>query len=106
MSNQFESKGRDQNVGQGEGAIGKQINNYYTGAPPTPAEATCSLPAEDAVFLHRKEELAWLDEHLHPDRVVAVCGPGGNPFPQLIEARMEAFCLQAERLNEQMLACR
>ncbi|MDU9049138.1 MAG: acyl-CoA dehydratase activase [Candidatus Electrothrix sp. Rat3] len=29
----------------------------------------------------------------------------GNPFPQLIEARMEAFCLQAERLNEQMLAC-
>ncbi|WPD24801.1 MAG: tetratricopeptide repeat protein [Candidatus Electrothrix scaldis] len=77
MSNQFESKGRDQNVGQGEGAIGKQINNYYTGAPPTPAEATCSLPAEDAVFLHRKEELAWLDEHLHPDRVVAVCGPGG-----------------------------
>ncbi|MCI5225001.1 MAG: activase, partial [Candidatus Electrothrix sp. AR4] len=30
----------------------------------------------------------------------------GNPFPQLIEARMEAFCLQAERLNEQMLTCR
>ena len=29
----------------------------------------------------------------------------GNPFPQLIEARMEAFCLQAERLNELMLAC-
>jgi len=29
----------------------------------------------------------------------------GNPFPQLIEARMEAFCLQAERLNEMMLAC-
>ena len=28
----------------------------------------------------------------------------GNPFPQLIEARMEAFCLQAERLNEMMLA--
>ena len=29
----------------------------------------------------------------------------GNPFPQLIEARMEAFCLQAERLNEMMLSC-
>jgi predicted CoA-substrate-specific enzyme activase len=29
----------------------------------------------------------------------------GNPFPQLIEARMEAFCLQAQRLNEQMLSC-
>ena len=30
----------------------------------------------------------------------------GNPFPQLIEARLEAFRLQAERLNEQILACR
>ena len=29
----------------------------------------------------------------------------GNPFPQLIEARMEAFCLQAERLNEMMISC-
>ena len=29
----------------------------------------------------------------------------GNPFPQLIEARMEAFCLQAERLNDMMLSC-
>ena len=29
----------------------------------------------------------------------------GNPFPQLIEARMEAFCLQAERLNESILSC-
>jgi predicted CoA-substrate-specific enzyme activase len=29
----------------------------------------------------------------------------GNPFPQLIEARLEAFCLQAERLNEMMLSC-
>ncbi len=27
----------------------------------------------------------------------------GNPFPQLIEARLEAFCLQAQRLNEAML---
>ena len=27
----------------------------------------------------------------------------GNPFPQLIEARLEAFCIQAERLNEIML---
>jgi predicted CoA-substrate-specific enzyme activase len=30
----------------------------------------------------------------------------GNPFPQLIEARLETFCLQAQRLNEQMLACK
>ncbi|MEJ2032981.1 MAG: acyl-CoA dehydratase activase [Deltaproteobacteria bacterium] len=28
----------------------------------------------------------------------------GNIFPQIIEARLEAFCLQAQRLNERMLA--
>lgn len=28
MDNQFESKGKDQNIGQGDGAIGKQVNNY------------------------------------------------------------------------------
>jgi hypothetical protein len=27
----------------------------------------------------------------------------GNPFPQLIEARLEAFCLQARRLHERMI---
>ncbi|MDW7771359.1 MAG: acyl-CoA dehydratase activase [Desulfobulbaceae bacterium] len=30
----------------------------------------------------------------------------GNLFPQLIEARLEAFCLQARRINEIMLAAR
>ncbi|MDA8163781.1 MAG: activase, partial [Desulfobacteraceae bacterium] len=30
----------------------------------------------------------------------------GNLFPQIIEARLEAFCLQAQRLNERMLAAR
>lgn len=28
----------------------------------------------------------------------------GAPFPQIIEARLEAFCLQAERLHREMLA--
>lgn len=28
----------------------------------------------------------------------------GSPFPQIIEARLEAFCLQAERLHREMLA--
>jgi len=28
----------------------------------------------------------------------------GNPFPQLIEARLEAFCLQASRTHQKMLA--
>ncbi len=27
----------------------------------------------------------------------------GNPFPQIIEARLEAFCLQAQRLNEELI---
>jgi hypothetical protein len=27
----------------------------------------------------------------------------GNPFPQIIEARLESFCLQAERLHQEML---
>ncbi len=30
----------------------------------------------------------------------------GNPFPQLIEARLEAFCLQARRLHARMLSYR
>ena len=28
----------------------------------------------------------------------------GNPFPQIIEARLEAFCLQAERVHREMLS--
>jgi hypothetical protein len=27
----------------------------------------------------------------------------GNPFPQVIEARLEAFCLQAKRLNDSLI---
>jgi hypothetical protein len=27
----------------------------------------------------------------------------GSPFPQLIHAKLEAFCLQAERLHDRML---
>lgn len=27
----------------------------------------------------------------------------GNPFPQIIEARLESFCLQAERLHQEMV---
>uniref|UniRef100_UPI004056A702 NB-ARC domain-containing protein n=1 Tax=Candidatus Electrothrix sp. TaxID=2170559 RepID=UPI004056A702 len=61
MTNRFHNKDGDQ-------------NNHY---PTTKAEATCVLPAEDDIFLHREEELAWLDKHLYPDKVVAVCGPGG-----------------------------
>jgi predicted nucleotide-binding protein (sugar kinase/HSP70/actin superfamily) len=30
----------------------------------------------------------------------------GTPFPQIIEARLEAFCLQAERLHREILATR
>jgi tetratricopeptide (TPR) repeat protein len=34
-------------------------------------------PALEPCFLHRDDELAWLNERLHPGAVVAVCGPGG-----------------------------
>ena len=30
----------------------------------------------------------------------------GSPFPQLITAKLEAFCLQAERLHDRMRAVR
>uniref|UniRef100_UPI004056BDFC NB-ARC domain-containing protein n=1 Tax=Candidatus Electrothrix sp. TaxID=2170559 RepID=UPI004056BDFC len=99
MDNRFNSKDGDQNIAQGDGAVGKQVNdsrsttqtikgneNIAAGGnvhvehhhyPAAKAEATCSLPSEDDIFLHRETELAWLDKHLHPDRIAAVCGPGG-----------------------------
>ncbi|RLC03840.1 MAG: hypothetical protein DRI57_28775, partial [Deltaproteobacteria bacterium] len=30
----------------------------------------------------------------------------GSPFPQLINAKLETFCLRAERLHQEMLAVR
>ena len=109
MSMQFHNKGGEQNVGQGEGAIGKQVNDnrsttqtiegdgntvaardvhiktehhhHYsepqtgpqTGSSPTPR----LLPPQDHIFLHRETELDWLDQHLQPNQIVAICGPGG-----------------------------
>ncbi|RWX44146.1 hypothetical protein H206_02024, partial [Candidatus Electrothrix aarhusensis] len=104
--NRFENKDGDQNIGQGDGAIGSQANtssvdqdvtgngniiagsgdvhakvhhHHYAEKQPVPdAPASFNrLPSEDAVFLHRETELAWLNKHLHPDQMVAVCGPGG-----------------------------
>lgn len=99
MVNRFDNKDGDQNIAQGENAVGKQVNDHRTTTqtvagnenitagrdvriehhhhPPTSPESICVLPAEDDIFLHREAELAWLDQHLSPDKVVAVCGPGG-----------------------------
>lgn len=91
MTNRFNSKDGDQNIGQGHGAIGQQTDarNAQIGVlgdyahvehhhyPPAPAASLNLLPSKDDIFLHREDELAWLDKHLHPDKVVAVCGPGG-----------------------------
>uniref|UniRef100_UPI004056800D tetratricopeptide repeat protein n=1 Tax=Candidatus Electrothrix sp. TaxID=2170559 RepID=UPI004056800D len=92
MDNRFENKGKDQNVGIGDEAIGKQVNitqqvdgnnNLVTGtgdihvhssAPPVIPR---QLPYFDACFLGRDKELAELVKQLHPGKVVAVCGPGG-----------------------------
>jgi len=95
--NRFENKGGDQNVAQGDGAIGSDVtgngniiagsgdvnaevhHHHYAEQRPAPdVSASLSLlPAEDDIFLHRETELAWLDEHLHPGTMVAVCAPGG-----------------------------
>ncbi|CAK8718277.1 hypothetical protein GKODMF_09855 [Candidatus Electrothrix gigas] len=97
--NRFDNKGNgDQNVAQGDHAVGKQVNDnrsttqtidgnknitagrdvYIKNNYPTAGTVpTCLLPAEDDIFLHREAELSWLDKHLHPDRVVAICAPGG-----------------------------
>ncbi|MCI5183470.1 MAG: hypothetical protein D3921_13315, partial [Candidatus Electrothrix sp. AW1] len=98
--NRFDNKGNgDQNVAQGDHAVGKQVNDHRTTAqtikgnenitagrdinitnkryPTAGAVPTCLLPAEDDIFLHREAELSWLDKHLHPDKVVAICAPGG-----------------------------
>ena len=106
MDNRFDSKDGNQNIGQGDGAIGSQVNtssvdqdvtgngnviagsgdvhaevhhHHYPEQPPAPAPPASLnlLPREDAVFLHRETELAWLDKHLRPGTVAAVCAPGG-----------------------------
>ncbi|MCI5121803.1 MAG: hypothetical protein D3908_11560, partial [Candidatus Electrothrix sp. AUS4] len=78
-SNTFTCTGSDQNVAQGDRPIGKQVNNYYAAPQPDSSSPDASplLPPKGDIFLHREEELAWLDKHLHPDRVVAICAPGG-----------------------------
>ncbi|MGR0483016.1 MAG: tetratricopeptide repeat protein [Candidatus Electronema sp. V4] len=75
-SNSFASHGGTQNIAQGERAIGCQ-NNYYGIQPPSPPIIPRQLPALEPCFLHREEELAWLNDRLHPGKVAAVCGPGG-----------------------------
>jgi tetratricopeptide (TPR) repeat protein len=76
QSNSFTSNGGTQNTGIGPGAIGCQINNYNS-PPPAPLPIPNQRPALEPCFLHREEELVWLNERLHPGKVAAVCGPGG-----------------------------
>ncbi|MCI5149962.1 MAG: hypothetical protein D3916_11340 [Candidatus Electrothrix sp. MAN1_4] len=73
--NRFDNKGSgDQNNAQGDGAVGKVTqtsignNNASTGTgninitninhPTTGAVPSSILPSEDAIFLHREDELA------------------------------------------------
>ncbi|MCW5205343.1 tetratricopeptide repeat protein [Desulfobulbus sp. F5] len=57
-------------------AAGRDIN-FYTSNQPAPPPIPRQLPTLEPCFLHRKEELAWLNDRLHPGKVAAVCGPGG-----------------------------
>jgi tetratricopeptide (TPR) repeat protein len=94
----------EQNTAQGDHPIGKQENNFfcrllnriftvgnqspaiaaggnvsvsYNSAPPLLPVIPDQRPALEPCFLHRYEELVWLNERLQPGAVVAVCGPGG-----------------------------
>ena len=107
VSNTFTNSGNgDQNIAQGDGAVGKQdnstsvkqtstgngntfagrdvhtkkeIHHHYGEQQPSSSspDANSIIPSEGDIFLHREAELAWLDNHLHPDKVVAICAPGG-----------------------------
>ena len=68
MSNQIGIIGKKARV---KGGI--HFHNHQTAAPIIPNQ----LPALEPCFLHREEELAWLNDRLHPGKVAAVCGPGG-----------------------------
>lgn len=63
-------------AGAGGVAIGGDLhgNIYMPAAPP---RIPRQLPAPEPCFLHRYDELVWLNERLHPGKVAAVCGPGG-----------------------------
>ena len=39
----------------------------------------------------------------HGDLPFLAVKGGGSPFPQLIDAKLEAFCLRAEQLHRRML---
>ncbi len=96
--NTFNNSG-EQNVAQGNRPIGQQNNvtqpitgngNIFSGTgdinidrleqhyhdAPAPVIPRLS-PTTEPCFLHREEELAWLNERLQAGAVVAVCGPGG-----------------------------
>lgn len=85
QSNSFASKGGPQNIGQGTNSIGQQQNNTYSlslslpssGEQGQKAPVPRQLPALDAHFFGRDQELAELLDRLHPGKVVAICGPGG-----------------------------
>jgi tetratricopeptide (TPR) repeat protein len=76
-------------LAQGSGAVaagekgiaaGRDVqitNNYYGIQPLPPPPIPNQSPALEPCFLHREEELVWLNDRLHPGKVVAVCGPGG-----------------------------
>ncbi|MCI5227400.1 MAG: hypothetical protein D3918_12265, partial [Candidatus Electrothrix sp. AX2] len=56
---------------------GRDINITNIHNPPAKEESSSLLSTQEDIFLHREAELSWLDKHLHPDRVVAICAPGG-----------------------------
>uniref|UniRef100_UPI0040571625 tetratricopeptide repeat protein n=1 Tax=Candidatus Electronema sp. TaxID=2698783 RepID=UPI0040571625 len=56
---------------------GGDVSVSYNSPPPPPPPIPRHLPSLEPCFLHREEELAWLNDRLHPGKVAAVCGLGG-----------------------------
>jgi tetratricopeptide (TPR) repeat protein len=98
VGNTFTNSGLgEQNSAQGDNAIGKKIDvnqtahgnaNIIAGTGPVhvvqqinplppPSIIPDQRPTPEPCFLHREEEITWLNERLLPGAVVAVCGPGG-----------------------------
>jgi hypothetical protein len=86
--NRFDSKGGEQNIGQGDHSTGNQspaivadgsVTVTYNNSPPAPLPIIIphQLPSLDTCFLGRDKQLAELLPLLHPGKVAAVCGPGG-----------------------------
>ncbi|MDD4335320.1 MAG: hypothetical protein PHY77_06900, partial [Desulfotomaculaceae bacterium] len=58
---------------------------------------------ERKIEIARDKELVAKIMERYPSLPFIAVETDGNPFPQVIEARLEIFCLQVKRLHRQIL---